>query len=58
VGVGGDGCHSQPVPAIEFPGASRSKTGGICTSEDPGVRLNLPNPHPQVGDGSELDSTC
>jgi hypothetical protein len=31
VGVGGDGRHSQPVPVIEFSGASGSKTGGIPT---------------------------
>jgi hypothetical protein len=56
MGVGGDGRHSQPVLASEFSGASGSKMGGIRTSGEPGVRLNLPNPHPQVEDDSECDS--
>jgi hypothetical protein len=56
MGVGGDGRHSQQVPASEFSGASRRKTGGIPTSGDPGVRLSLPDPHPQVEDDSEHDS--
>lgn len=51
--VGSDGRHSQPVPAIEFSGTSGRKAGGICTSGDPRVRLNLSNPHPQVEEHSE-----
>jgi hypothetical protein len=68
VGVGGDGRHSQPpppwsmspsgsnVPANEFSGASGSKTSEIRTNRgDPGVRVNLPNPHPQVEEHLEHD---
>jgi hypothetical protein len=64
----GDGRHSQPlppwsmspsgsnVPASEFSGASGSESSRIRTSGDPGVRVNLPNPHPQVEEHSEDDS--
>jgi hypothetical protein len=44
------------VPASEFSGASGSKTSEIRTSGDFGVRVNLPNPHPQVEEHSEHDS--
>jgi hypothetical protein len=55
-GVGGDGRHSQPVLASEFSGASGSETVESVPVENLGVRLNLPNPHPQVEDDSEGDS--